>query len=1250
MKQLTPLTSTQEQLWFDCVLHPESDMYVSSYVFALEGSVDVEVLWKSWQKILKRHAALRTYFGEEKGVPWQAILENCDSNKVFKYLDLSNLEVTNALKKVDEILSNKIFLDLKKWPLHHLILFKIKPKLFKLVIFIHHILVDYNSFNLLLKEFGDIYDNKLFGKEITLPKIDSTIFDYYKKEKIFFSKFKNKMQDYWSEMLLDCSPLNFKKSEQKRISSAKREFFKINTSIFEDLQKIARRQETTFFSVFAACYFVLLHGITQQTDITIAYPSGRRLPGFNFLAGFFINNLPLRVRLDSKKNFFEVLENISNFMRRPGYHDYLPTYEIMKLVRNNIKFSEQAFDNIFSSANFAINSFRLRNIKVTSELTQVKEASKSLLFLFDNQGDDIRCAFEYRKDLYSKKEILYFIELFKNIVKTVAKNPDLLIENILNKHVKPFSFSWSLGEKKEVKEKTVVDMIENRARDSKENVALIFGDKKINYQELNSRINQAARYLKEIGVREEKIVALKQRRGIEQLIWILAVLKAGAAFLPIDPSYPDERQKYILKDSKATLLLTDEPSLGIEEPFEECVVIQTPLLTEILSTYSNKNLGTHITKNNLAYVIYTSGSTGKPKGVMIEHESLANLHQVQSQLFNVKPENFILQFSSIGFDGAVWEWVFALSHGSTLILIENNQNLTEMNPLDLQNLSLVTTATLPSSLARVLPVELFPKLETLIVVGEICDNRIIDKWASKVKLFNGYGPTEDTVCSTIFLCNTAYPAGTIGKPVVNGEVYILGEDKRPVSEGEIGELYLGGAGLARGYLNRTELTAEKFIIVDIKERGKVRLYKSGDMGRWIGGYVEYIGRKDEQIKVRGYRVELGEIEEVIKQTPNVCTALVLAEGKNPYHIAAYIVADRRINEESLREEIKIMCQNLLPNYMVPNSFTILTELPLTVHGKVDRKTLTFKRREIEKNVTNHVRSKTEQEKLLEILWCQLLGVERVGMHDSFFELGGDSIISIQLVSTLRSRGFKLEVKDIFESPNISSLSLKMKRIEKESNSTRFALGEKTLSLAPVQRWFFEQNFYDKNYYNQILLTEPVIRLEEEIVTQVCSAIQEHHDVFRVRFLLEGKADNFQSYISSIEQKKQLENCKVYSLKKEDMKSKISEISFSLQSGINLEKGPIFRAALFNIENGEQRILFIIHHLYIDTVSWNILLDDFEKGYQQIARGNKINLDDATSSYQSWSQFLVSCADSEIFSKDIPYWKKQVQDIRKWKKE
>ncbi|BAZ08944.1 non-ribosomal peptide synthase [Calothrix sp. NIES-4071] len=587
-------------------------------------------------------------------------------------------------------------------------------------------------------------------------------------------------------------------------------------------------------------------------------------------------------------------------------------------------------------------------------------------------------------------------------------------------------------------DKCIHELFEEQVKRSPNSIAVVFEGEQLTYGELNAKANQLAHYLQALGVKPEVLVGICVERSLEMVVGLLGILKAGGAYVPLDPTYPNERLAFMLEDASVPVLLT-EATLVEKFAQHQAHIVCLDFDREEITQHSKENLVSRVMPDNLAYVIYTSGSTGKPKGVLVAHNSVCNLVTAQKQLFDVQLNSRVLQFASFSFDASVWEIFMALASGATLVLATQDSLMPGPSLIELLRDKAITTITLPPSVLAVLPVEEFPALRTIIVAGEACSSNLVARWAPGRQFFNAYGPTESTVCTTVALCSSGSQKPPIGRPIANTQVYVLDENLQPVPIGVSGELYIGGDGLARGYLNRPDLTAEKFIPNPFSNQPDSRLYKTGDLARYLkDGNIEFLGRVDNQVKIRGFRIELGEIEAVLSQHPAVLETVVVAREDIPdrKYLVAYIVPS---NSGAIsRRDLRGFLFEKLPDYMIPRVFLMLDALPLTPNGKVDRRALheyaeTINMKKSNTNISNvkmdippqHKRGgtalKTTQSdsihSTLRSLMAKLLQIEssEIDVSATFLEMGTDSLLLIEAMRSIQSNfGVQIEVQQFFE--------------------------------------------------------------------------------------------------------------------------------------------------------------------------------------------------------------------------------------------
>ncbi|MCP1131784.1 amino acid adenylation domain-containing protein [Paenibacillus polysaccharolyticus] len=849
-------------------------------------------------------------------------------------------------------------------------------------------------------------------------------------------------------------------------------------------------------------------------------------------------------------------------------------------------------------------------------------------FEFSITGGTIQLALLYNEHLYDS-EFMTRVVGHLNSLLTVGLHElelDIVKIDMLSEEEK-IKLLQSFNDTKQdyARDWTIHQLIEEQVQRVPEATAVVFENQQLSYAELNERANRLARTLRSVGVLPNQLVGLMVRRSLETVVGILAVLKAGGAYVPIDPEYPEERIRYILDDSNAQLLLTQR-ELMHQVPFKGTV-----LALDDENSYDNDGADLELASgpNDLAYVIYTSGTTGKPKGVMLEHRGLVSLKLMFADRLGITERDRIVQFASLSFDASCWEMFKALYFGATLYIPTAETILDTRLFERYMNEHAITAAILPPTYSAYLHPDQLPSLTKLVTGGSAVSAEFVQQWKTKVHYFNAYGPTEASIVTTLWDANEEQPEHRvipIGRPLANHQIFILDAYLQLVPPGVDGELCVAGVGLARGYLNQPELTAEKF--VEHPFAPGERLYRTGDLARWLpDGNMEYLGRIDHQVKIRGFRIEIGEIEEQLLKIDSVQETIVIArEGKSGQELCAYLVASHPLTLGELRSTL---AQNL-PNYMIPAHFVQLPRMPLTPNDKIDRKALPAP----EGNALiggEYVAPRNEVERTLADVWQVVLNADRVGVTDHFFELGGDSIKSIQVSSRLHQAGYKLEIRDLFKYPTISQLSLHVKPIGRTIDQGEVT-GETVLT--PIQQWFFESSFVDSHHFNQSVMLYRKDRFDEETVEHVLQKLAEHHDALRIVF---RKTEQGFSARNRAIQEGGLFTLDVFDFKDEQHTGQVVEAKATdIQAGINLENGPLMKAGLFQCADGDH-LLLTVHHAVVDGVSWRILMEDFALGYEQAVKNENIRFPAKTDAYRTWSEQLAAYAQSAELAKERAYW-------------
>jgi amino acid adenylation domain-containing protein/non-ribosomal peptide synthase protein (TIGR01720 family) len=795
-------------------------------------------------------------------------------------------------------------------------------------------------------------------------------------------------------------------------------------------------------------------------------------------------------------------------------------------------------------------------------------------------------------------------------------------------------------------DRTLHALVEEQVARQPEHPAAVFVQhgraETMSYAQLDRRANQLAHLLRSHGAGPGTLVAIALPRSLHLPVAILGVLKAGAAFLPVDPAYPAERVRFMLEDSAAPIVLAHPGGVGSAKGAEgRTMVIVLDAAWEFRRGWPTTPPEDGAGPDDLAYCIYTSGSTGTPKGTLLRHRGLANLAQVQRRAFEITPDSRILQFFPLSFDASVWDFTMALANGATLVLAPQDVLTSGPELRQLLQDQAITTITMPPSLLAIVEPGESPALRTVIAGGERCTRDIVQRWAPGRRFFNAYGPTEATVVASLALC-AAEDEGepTIGSPLDNFQLYVVDANLQPVPIGVPGELLIAGVGLARGYLHRPELTAERFrtVIIDGQER---RVYRSGDLVRWRpDGRLDFLGRLDHQVKLRGFRIELGEIEAVLTTHPAVRDAAAIIHELAPgdRRLAAYLVFEPAIDPPPSIGDLRTFLAQRLPDYMIPAAFVNLENLPLTPAGKIDRKALPAPDAAARLETGQAYQApRTEAERILAAIWADVLRVERVGVHDNFFEIGGDSIMSIQVVARASQAGLRFTPKQMFQTPTIAGLAAAAEVVEAAIVDADQGLVEGPVLLTPIQRWFLELDLPERNHWNQSVLLAVKEQLDPERLRVAITALLAHHDALRLRLV--PSAAGWQLANAGLDGGVPLQLVDLSNLPEAERSSAVEAQAIDAQGSLDLSEGPLLRVVYWDFGPHQAgRLLLVIHHLAVDAVSWRILLEDLQTAYELAGeQPGAVPLPAKTTSFRRWAEQLATYAHSEAIRGELDYW-------------
>ncbi|MEG4572782.1 amino acid adenylation domain-containing protein [Microcoleus sp. N3A4] len=906
-----PLSFSQQQLWFLCQLAPDTPFYNEPITIRLPGSVNVAALERSISEIIKRHEILRTTFGIANGQPVMVIQD------AFNFaLPVVNLEELPETERESEALrlatlEAKQPFDLAQGPLVRGTLMQLGEADYRLFLTIHHIVIDAVSlYGLFLKELGTLYTTFSLGLPSPLSElpIQFADFAYWQRQWLQGEVLENQLR-YWKQQLADLPTLQLPTDRSRSpIQSFRgaRQCVALPQTLSEAIASLSQKEGVTLYMTLLAAFKTLLYRYTGQTDIVVGtVTAGRNQSEIHQLIGCFINTLVLRTDLKDNPTFQQLLERVREVTLGAFAYQDLPFEKLVETLHPERNLGQNPLFQVAFVLQPPMSG--MDSMLNWSQLDIDTETAKFDLTLeLQETSEGIVGRFEYSTDLFDADSIKRMVGHFQTLLEGIVTNPEQKIAELplLTEFERQQLVDWNNTETDYPKNACIHQLFEEQVELTPDAIALVFEDEQLTYQELNQRANQLAHHLRNLGVGAEVLVGICVERSLEMVVGILGILKAGGAYVPLDPAYPQERLALMLEDAQVPVILTQR-QLVESLPKHQARIVCLDTDWEIIERQSEENPGCSLTSDNLAYVIYTSGSTGRPKGVLVAHRGLCNLAKAQIEIFDVNLSSRVLQFASLSFDVASSDWVIALCSGATLCIASNNALLAGSSLIEVLRDRAITHIELPAAVLGVLPLEELPSLGTIIVGGEAVSADLVAKWSSGRRFFNAYGPTESTVCATIAECTDSKESPPIGRPIANTQVYILDAQKQPVPIGIPGELYIGGAGLARGYLNRPDLTADRFIPNPFSHEQGDRLYKTGDLARYLAdGNIEFLGRIDQQVKIRGFRIELGEIEAVLSQHPDVRESVVIKreDASGNQRLVAYIVSHLRPERTPFKSE------------------------------------------------------------------------------------------------------------------------------------------------------------------------------------------------------------------------------------------------------------------------------------------------------------------------------------------------------------
>jgi amino acid adenylation domain-containing protein len=1036
-----PLSFPQARLWFLNQLEGDSATYNISTVLQLQGRLDTDALRQAIESIVDRHEILRTNFIDDNGSPHQIIRTH--ANIELPLIDLQQLPETGQKERIKRIIreNSHYSFNLATESLLRTNLIRQNAENHLLAMTIHHIIADGWSMGIFIRELTTLYQAYSSGQISPLNPLPIQYTDFALWQQQYFSpEFLAPQLSYWKEQLAGLPPLLELPTDKSRPAiqtfSGQSLAFELPSELTQQLKQLSQQSGVTLYMTLLAVLAVLLSRYSHQTDIPIGTAiANRNRKEIESLIGFFVNNLVLRFDLTDNPTFAELLQQARQIALEGYANQDVPFEKVVEELQPERSLSyHPLFQVMFVWQNTPKKEWDLADLNITEKPITTDTAKFDLTLSLEEKGETITGFWEYNMDLFEVETIKRMMGHFQTLVTEIASNSQARIGELpllTAEEKQQLLVEWNQTVTDYPKDKCIHQLFEEQTAKTPDAVALVWREEQFTYRQLNEKANRLARYLQELGVKPDVLVGIYLERSLETIVAIIAILKAGGAYLPLDSTYPSERLAVILTDAQVSILLS-QVSLLETIPRQQTTVVCLDRDYQIIESMSGENLPCQTNSDNLAYVMYTSGSTGIPKGVCIPHRGVVRLVK-NTNYASFSADEVFLQLAPVAFDAATLEIFAALLHGAKLVVYPDNQpSLTELGRIIRQQR--ITTLWLTAGLFHLMVDEYLDDLKSLrqlLAGGDVLSvphvRKVLDN-LENCQLINGYGPTENTTfscCYPVAKTDSLVNSIPIGRPISNTQVYILDRLLQLVPIGVWGELYVGGDGLAKGYLNRDDLTREKFIDNPFEEG---RLYKTGDLVRYLAdGKIEFLGRADNQIKLRGFRIELGEIEAALSQYPQIKEAAVIVreDSPNDKRLVAYIVTVK-ISPCSLEiSKVRDFLQHKLPNYMIPNALVILDKLPLTSNGKVDRRALPIPDLSRQDTGTNFVTARDDLELQLVRIWEEVLGVKPIGIYDDFFELGGSSLLSLQLLARLDSNlafSTKIPLKALFKVSTIARLA------------------------------------------------------------------------------------------------------------------------------------------------------------------------------------------------------------------------------------
>ncbi|MCM3904257.1 MAG: amino acid adenylation domain-containing protein [Pyrinomonadaceae bacterium] len=1253
-----PLSFAQQRLWFLDQLEPSKSSYNIPAAVRLKGQLDREAMARSLTEIVRRHEVLRTRFVAIDGQPSQ--IATPPEPVLLTFVDLSDLSAARRESEALHLAQSEAQrpFDLGQSPLLRVTLVRMSDDEHVLLLTRHHIITDAWSGAIFLREVATLYAAFSQNQPSPLAELPLQYADFAIWQRQWLQgELLERQLDYWRKQLQPAPallelPTDYPRPPLQSFRGAVHSF-NLSPNVARQLRALSRREGATLFMTLLAAFKLLLWRYTGQQQIVVGTPiANRNTVEVEGLIGFFANTLALRTEVNGELDFTELLRRVRETALGAYAHQDVPFEMLVEVLQPERNLSHNPiFQVLFSLQNNQGEPIKLEGLEMEPLAITGQTSKFDLSLMMSEIGEDLSASFEYNIDLFEPATIERLSSHFGALLESVVSGPEQqlsALQMLSNAELDQLLVEWNSTERPYPNTQCIHELFEVQVARTPDAVAIIFQDQSMTYRELSARANQLAHRLQAMGVGPDSLVGICLERSLEMVVGLLGILKAGGAYVPLDPRYPSERLSFMVEDAQAEVIVTHE-RLAETLPSLEARMIYLDRDRSLLEQESELSVASVVRPEHLAYVIYTSGSTGRPKGVQISHSAVINLLTSMSQQPGLNQDDTLLGVTTLSFDIAALEIYLPLISGARLVLASqevaaDGAQLTRQLAASGATVLQATPATWrmlidagwqPNKQLKALcgGEAIGPELATALVA------RTGEAW-------NVYGPTETTIWSTTTPIEQSDQRVTIGRPIANTEIYLLDELLAPVSIGIPSELYIGGAGLSRGYLKRPELTAEKFVPHPFSSTGGARLYRTGDLARYLSdGRIEYLGRIDHQVKLRGYRIELGEIEAALSTHTCVREAAVILREDIPgdKRLVAYLVTNDPVPSTA---ELRSHLKDRLPEYMVPSTFVLLDALPLTPNGKLDRRALPIPDGGSLDTGAAHL-ARTPIEEVVSGIWSQVLGREQVGVTENFFELGGHSLLATQVMSRVREAfGVEVALRRLFEEPTVRGLAASIEQgIGNGSKSAAAITATNRSERLPLS--FAQQRLWERDRANPGSAADntPLAfrqsgPLDLNTLEESFGEIVRRHEVLRTTFAeVDGQTVQVVHPAGSF-------NLSLIDLSHYPSSEREKEaLRIANQEGweaFDLSRGPLFKVKVIRLDADEHVILLLMHHLVIDPWSLGILLRELAVLYDAFSNRQQSPLPDLLIQYADYAAWQREWLQGDTLDQLLSYWNKKLQ--------